>query len=267
MSESTRATSMTDYIEVEEAIDQPGLRVVLTPGIPGPWSESAKAILRVKGLAHVAARQDVLGPNPALRRWSGQTSAPVVAWKDEPPRSNWLEQLYLFERLAPEPRMVPSDFETRVEMLGLANELMGDDGFIAARRHIMVRDFTRADQDPDTRKIFTALGEKYGYCDAAAAKAPHRGAEILAHFAARLGRIRQGGGRYLMGECLTALDLYWAAAAALIEPLPQSDCPMTPLFRSVYTNTDPVVAQAADPALLEHRDFVYEQHVGLPLEL
>lgn len=258
---------MTDYIDVEEAIDLPGLRVVLTPGIPGPWSESAKAILHVKGLEHVAARQDVLGPNPALRRWSGQTSAPVAAWQDEPPRSNWLEQLYLFERLAPEPRLIPADFDARVEMLGLANELMGDDGFIAARRHIMVRDFTRPEQDPETRKIFTALGDKYGYSAEAAAQAPDRCAEILQHFAARLKRMRDHGGSYLMGHHLTALDLYWAASAALIEPLPQVNCSMTPLFRAVYTNTDPVVAQATDPTLMEHRDFIYDQHLVLPLQL
>ncbi len=39
------------YLSVEEAIDMPGLRLVLTAGVPGPWGESAKAILAYKGLA------------------------------------------------------------------------------------------------------------------------------------------------------------------------------------------------------------------------
>jgi hypothetical protein len=52
----------------------------------------------------------------------------------------------------------------------------------------------------------------------------------------------------------------------LIQPLPDEVCPMPPLFRSVYTNSDPVVAAAADPILLEHRDFMYKNHLRMPLE-
>ena len=39
---------MAQYVEVEEAIGMSGLRVVLTPSVPGPWTEAAKAILRVR---------------------------------------------------------------------------------------------------------------------------------------------------------------------------------------------------------------------------
>ena len=39
-----------DYISVEEAINAPGLRLVLSAGLPGPWGEAAKAILSYKGL-------------------------------------------------------------------------------------------------------------------------------------------------------------------------------------------------------------------------
>ena len=39
---------MAEYIEVEKARSMSGLRVVLTPGVPGPWSEAAKGILHVK---------------------------------------------------------------------------------------------------------------------------------------------------------------------------------------------------------------------------
>ena len=91
---------MAEYIDVDSAIPMSGLRVVLTPGIPGPWSESAKAILHVKKLNFVRAAQEVLGANVALIRWTGQATAPVAAWNDEPPRTTWIEQLALFERLA-----------------------------------------------------------------------------------------------------------------------------------------------------------------------
>ena len=38
------------YISVEEAVDAPGLRLVLSAGVPGPWGEAAKSILAHKNL-------------------------------------------------------------------------------------------------------------------------------------------------------------------------------------------------------------------------
>jgi glutathione S-transferase len=258
---------MAEYVDVETAIAMSGLRVVLSPGIPGPWSESAKAIMHVKNLPYVRAAQEVLGANLALLRWTGQATAPVVAWNDEPPRSVWIEQLALFERLAPEPRLIPADFDERVLMYGLANELMGENGFIWNRRHLMVRDFTRPEVDPAVAEKFVILGEKYGYSPQAAAAAPGRCAEILRRFANRLKEQRARGSSYLIGDGLTAIDLYWACTAATIYPLPESQCAMPELFRAVYVNTDPVVQAAADPALMAHRDFIYETHLQLPIEL
>ena len=51
------------YLSVEEAIDMPGLRLVLTAGVPGPWGESAKAILAHKGLAFTPVLQQGGGEN------------------------------------------------------------------------------------------------------------------------------------------------------------------------------------------------------------
>ena len=63
------------YLSVEEAIDMPGLRLVLTAGVPGPWGEAAKAILAYKQLDYTPVRQEGGGENAALRDWTGQTSA------------------------------------------------------------------------------------------------------------------------------------------------------------------------------------------------
>lgn len=258
---------MADYVEVRDAIGMPGLRVVLTPGIPGPFSEAAKGILHVKQLPYVKVRQDVLGANPELLAWSAQTTAPVAAWNDEPPRSTWIEQLYLFERLAPQPALIPQDFDQRVTMIGLANELNGENGFSWNRRHIMVRDFTRPDRDAATREIYAKLGRKYWYSEEAAAQAPGRCADILQRLDAVLTRQQAAGRRYFIGDALSALDIYWACVAAMIDPLPDDLCPMAPLFRDVYTNTDPVLAAAASPALMAHRDWIYRQHLQLPIDL
>ena len=263
-------TAAADWVDVETAVTMPGLRIVLTPGIPGPWSESAKAILYVKRLLYVRARQEVLGANVALLRWTGQATAPVAAWNDEPPRSTWIEQLYLFERLAPEPRLMPADFDERTTMFGLANEICGEDGFIWNRRHLMVRDWATPAQPEEVRVTFEKLGRKYGYSLPAALRAPVRCAEIMGRLARRLQRQHdESGSRYLIGSSLTALDLYWACAAALLRPLPADRCPMPDLFRAVYTNADPIIerALAAMPALIQHRDFIYERHLQLPVEL
>jgi len=53
----------------------------------------------------------------------------------------------------------------------------------------------------------------------------------------------------------------------MIEPLPEELCAMGPLFRDVYTVQDPVIEKAAVPILMRHRDFIYERHLELPIDL
>lgn len=257
---------MAEYVDVEQAIGMPGLRVVLTPGLPAPWSESAKGLLYVKKLPYVKVRQVLLGANEALVRWSAQNSAPVAAWNDEPPRSTWIEQLHLFERLQPEPRLIPADFDERLLMFGLCNEICGENGYTWNRRHIMARDRITPQCDPRTRETFAAMGRKYGYTDAAGAQASQRCAEILGRLASRLEQQRDSGSRYFIGRSLTALDIYWACHATTLQPLPHSLAPMPPAFRELQTNVDPVLLKATAPILLEHRDFIYREHLELPVD-
>jgi len=257
---------MAEYIAVEQARNMSGLRVVLTPGVPGPWSEAAKGILHVKKLPYVKARQEILGPNVALVQWSGQATAPVAASDDNPPRSTWIEQLFLFERLAPEPRLIPRDFDERIVMFGLTNEICGENGFGWSKRNIMVRDHTKPGMDAGVLDFFTKLGRKYGYTQQDGKNAPARCAEILTRLAARLEEQRKKGSKFLIGTGLTALDIYWACFAALIKPLPDDQCPMPSNFRELYTNTDPVVAAAAAPVLFAHRDFIYKNFLELPVD-
>jgi len=53
--------AMAEYLNVEDARKLSGLRVVLSPGVPGPWSEAAKGILYVKKIHYVRVRQNVGG--------------------------------------------------------------------------------------------------------------------------------------------------------------------------------------------------------------
>ena len=259
---------MANYVEVEQAVEMRGLRVVLSPGVPGPWSEAAKGILYVKKLSYVKVRQELGGDNLPLLRWSAQTTAPVFVYEGERPRSLWNDQLYLTERLAPDPPLIPDNIGQRALMFGLANELCGENGFGWSRRLMMLHATLSNPNAPEAAKSGAGfLGRKYGYAPAPAEAAPKRVAEILRALDAQLDSQRRSGSRFFVGARLSALDIYWAAFAALIQPLPDDLCKMSPGFRRTYTCADAAVMAAASPQLLEHRDFVYHQFLELPVDL
>ncbi|MSQ69099.1 MAG: hypothetical protein EXR83_13100 [Gammaproteobacteria bacterium] len=272
---------MTDiklnYITIGEARARTGLRMVLGAyPIPGPWRESCKGVYYVKGLqytpvktANADASDLAIGMNASqseLLEWTGQSSAPVVAWNDERPRASWVDQLHLAERLNPEPPLIPSDSEERIRMFGLANELLGEGGLVWVKRLLMVHDpLQTLPADDPQRAFFSFLGEKYGYTPAAAERAALLIADILARFAAQLAAQHSAGRRYLVGDKLSALDIYWAACCCILSPLPPERCPMADGFRGVYGNRDARIAAALTPALLAHRDFIYATHLELPV--
>ena len=256
---------MPDYVPIEEAKTMRGLRLVLT-ALPGPpWSEAAKAVFHVKGLRWVPVAQQPMMTNDALRAWTGHENAPIAIWDDEKPRTGWVEILYLAERLAPQPSLIPAASDDRVRCFGLAHELCGEDGLGWNRRLLMIQNLYAAGPG-DARDAADYLAVRYGWSEAAAARAPERVAEILRTLSAQLRAQRERGRRYLVGDALSALDLYWATFAALIEPLGPADCPMPDFLRWTYTVTDPALRGALDPALLEHRDRVYREHLVLPVD-
>jgi glutathione S-transferase len=248
-----------NYVEVEEAIGLPGLRLVLTTGVPGPWGESAKYILHVKHVPYTAVRQTLGTESDALRRWTGQSNAPIAMYENEFPRSGWAEILALAERLAPEPALVPADPSLRVRMFGLANEICGQNGFGWQRRLMLLGKL-----DPGN-DVTRTLARRYGASDKAVAAAPGRTAEILLLLSRQLREQRASGSPYFVGDRLSALDLYWAAFALMVEPLPDELCKLPPGMRDVYSMREPAVRAAADGLLLEHRDFIYRTHLSLPL--
>jgi len=256
------------YVEVEQAIGMNGLRVVLTPSVPGPWTEAAKGILHVKRIPYTKVRQELGGANIPLLKWTTQTTAPVFVYNDERPRSLWNDQLFLAERLQPEPSLIPGNAGDRALMFGLANEICGENGFGWARRLMLLHASMNAPGATDASKAFSRfMGDKYGYAPTAAEQAPGRVAEILTALSNQLESQRAKGSKFLVGDRLSALDIYWAAFAALLRPLPDELCRMAPGFRKMYYCTDPAVMAAATPELLAHRDFVYREYLELPLDM
>jgi glutathione S-transferase len=254
------------WVEVNEARELPGLRLVVTKGIPNPWSEAAKAVFDVKGIPWIAVPQRVMGANAELADWTGQTSAPVAMFNDEPPRTTWSSIVHLAERLAPEPALIPRDADERARMFGYLHELSGELGFGWCRRlhfaHAVMQNGSSL-----LRPVGEYIAGRYGYGLQSPAEIAARVRELLCLFATQLRGQYAQGRPFFIGDGLTALDLYWATFVALIQPLPAEMCPMYEESRQLYTLTDPDLLALVDPILLEHRDRIYRDHLTLPLRL
>lgn len=258
---------MTPWLSVKEGQALGGLRLVLTAGVPGPWSESAKACFHVKKLACPRIAQLGGQPNPELEAWTGETNAPQAVFEDEPARTHWSEIIFLAERLAPGPPLIPADPTDRALMFGLIHELGGESGFGWSKRLMLLAPLMQLDEGSPGRQSGELLATRYGYSEPAAAAAPARAAEVLALMSRQWQRQQAAGRNFLVGERLSALDLYWAAFSALVEPLPHEVCPMPPMLRAGYSQSHPLMEKALDPALLDHRQRIYDDWLELPIDL
>jgi glutathione S-transferase len=196
----------------------------------------------------------------ALRRWTGQSNAPIAVYGNRAQRSGWAEILALAERLAPEPSLVPGGPEQRVRMFGLASEICAERGFGWERRLMLIAALGTGND------VTRTLARRYGFSESATAAAPGRTAEILLLLSKQLRAQRAAGSPYFVGDRLSALDLYWAAFALMVEPLDEEHCKLHPRLRESYALRDPAVRAAADEILLEQRDFIYRTHLALPLD-
>lgn len=255
-----------EYLSVAEARGRPGLKLVLTAGVPGPWGESAKAVLKVKGFDYLPVRQVLGEANEDLVEWTGHRNAPILVHDGELPRTGWLEILMLAERLKPEPALVPADLAERTAMLGACHLICGERGLGWDRRLMMGRDMIPPGPAGEADPPIIRLLRSYGYTPAEAEAAPGRIATVLRYLAGLLHAQQQKGRTYFFGDRLTAADLYWACFSALIDPLPQDVNPMPDAVRGLYQPSDAVVVEAIDPILIAHRDMVYARHIGLPLD-
>jgi glutathione S-transferase len=257
-------TSM-EYRSVAEARNLGGLRLALSMGAPGPWGEAAKGILHVKGIPYVPVAQYGAQPNDDLVAWTGHANAPVAVYENEEPRTGWMEILFLAERLSPKPRLIPEDAAERATMFGLAREICGEGGFGWSRRLMLIAGLRAREEGDVLRGVAEVLGGRYGWSEEEAAAAPRRVADILRLLSGQLARQKERGSDYFVGTTLTALDIYWATFALMLKPLAAEHCPLPAPMRDMYENRDPLVAAAADPALLDHRDHIYRNYLQLPM--
>jgi glutathione S-transferase len=256
-----------EYLEVQQARQMPGLRLVLTRNFLNPWGETAKAIFNLKRIPFVAVSQYSGEPNSALREWAGQTSAPAAIYDDEPPRLSWGPVLHLAERLEREPPLLPKDPQARAYVLGLCEELAGEDGLGWNRRlHSLaqVTDMPEGDRIPDEKMVRLRLKYALRTGSQAVDRAAGRMIEILGLMAKVADAKEAAGHRYLIEDQLTILDVMWAAFSIIMEPPPAPICEVSDELRRLYTASDPQLRAALTPALLAHRDFMFTHYMEPP---
>jgi glutathione S-transferase len=255
---------MLQYQSLKEIIDHPGLRIVLVKGGPSPWGQAAKAIFEIKGLEYVAAPWLPGEPNEDIVAWGGEASAPIVAWAKEKPIHRWIDILYLAERLAPKPSLIPADPQQRLVMFGLSHEICGEMGVAWNRRLQLFAPAFASGQPPAG---ISRMGGKYGFNEGDVKAAGLRIADSLKVLSTQLKSQYASGVNYFVGDSLSALDVYWTAFSILLAPLPNDQCQLPDALRAGFTASDPVVKAALDPLLLEHRDRIFRSHFRSPMEM
>jgi len=221
-------------------------------------------IMRVKRLDCVLVHRAPDDPAGVLEDWTGQDSYPAAVYASEKPRSGWAEILFLAERLAPEPALIPADPGARARFFGLCHEVAGEMGLGWCRR-LQAVDVGMQTDPPNPISQF--LGDKYGYSPVAAAGSLGRVVDVLTLLRDELRYQRADGRRFFCGDALSALDIYWATFCNLIAPLPPAQCAIPEPMRPMFTSSEPEVIALVEDGLLAHRDFIYGEYLGLPVQL
>lgn len=253
---------LMEYLSVEEGREADGLRLVLVAGTPGAWGECVKAVYYVKGIDYKPVAQLMGEANDDLQQWTGQTSAPVAANNDERIRITWENMLWQAEQLAPEPRLIPDNAKDRVAMFGLLREFAGECGFAWDRR---LQSIAQAG-GPDVAPLLTYLANKYGYSEAELAASYTRTSQLLELCSDTLEAQKAKGSAYYIGDSLSALDIYSAVLIGImIRPLPEEKIPMPEAMRFGFSDNHPSQNSAGD-IVFEHRDYIFEQYLKLPMD-
>ena len=249
-----------EYVSVAAAIALPGLRIAFTQGVPGPWGEACKAIFQIKKIPFTPVLQVGGAPNEELRAWTGQNSAPCAMLNDERPRAHWSELLLLAERLQAEPRLVPANEDDRTAMFGIAHELCGEDGFGWSGRLITFEVIESAGiaLDGMRRKFANSAPLEH---------AKQRMAAVMDALAARLQRQQASGSAYVVGNTLSAADIYWTAFSTMLAPFAQTDCPMPDYYLDWCKGAAQLAGLQVPPILIEHRERILHRYFCLPLWL
>ena len=252
------------FVELEEARQASGLRLVIATNVPSPWSQAAMGVFDMKRLDYLAVRYR--RSDEEIRRWTGARNVPVVLFDDEPPRTGWAEIVALGERLGGQVSLVPDDDDRRVRMFGLSHEILGEGGLGWNVRLLVTHaSLTTEGRTGWPKPVAEYLAPRYGYAPDRVPATRARAIGTLRLLDAVLAESRSRGHAYFLGPSPTALDLHTAVTLGTIWPLPEAQCPMLPPIRHAFETLDQEVKAAVSPALLEHRAQMFSRHLVLPV--
>ncbi|MEM1436930.1 MAG: hypothetical protein AAGG11_22980 [Pseudomonadota bacterium] len=260
-------TSAPVFVSLDEAAAmKTGTRVTFIPGIPALYAEALKNICFVKGIALIRALHPMMGVDKEtgedrqarLYELTSQSSIPTMFHDEERPRNVWIEQLGLAERIGAvgSPKLIPDDFEQRAEVMGLCEIVLGEDGMVWNMR--ILSD--------------SPLAQKYGYSEAASAAAPVKVAEVLRLVDGRLAAQERRGSRYLVGEAVTAADVYWATMSMSVLVPPPEIMPLTRQNKGMLkyfgmNGQIPVIAEALTDRIEQHQRYILSTYCETPAVL
>ena len=135
----------------------------------------------------------------------------------------WLEILNLAERLGSGPSLVPPDIDDRMLMVGLSNELIGENGFIWSLRLLMLG--LGGPERAAGERLRNPMYDQYGYSEEAAALAVDRAKTVVDRLTVQLLAQREAGRRYIVGETLSAVDIYWVYFSQAVRTFSEAVCP------------------------------------------
>ena len=257
-----------EYVDPKEAQAKGGLSLALVRGIPSPWGEAAKNIFRIKKIPFTVVPQYPGEPNADLKAWSGHRNAPVAIYENEPGRAGWAEILMLAERLQPEPALLPEDIGDRALVFGIGFELCGEMGFGWCRRLAMLGMSVPESDEIELREdLPDHLNTNYSNGLNNLEYASRRCADIVTYLANRLKDQKTKGSPYLVGDKLTAADIYWAAFSVLYDTHSKENNPMPDVIHEAFAACDDRLDAARDPILLEHRDYIYKNYMTYPIDV
>ena len=267
VSSETIESQSTEFITLEESESmEKGTRVTFVPGVQAMFSEALKNLCYVKKVPLTRVLHPIMGVDEKtgvdrqakLYELTSQTSLPTMFHDDERPRNVWIEQLALAERIGTKdsPKLIPDNFEHRVDMFGLCAIVLGEDGLTWNMRIL----------------IDTPLAQKYGYSEEASSSAPEKIAEVITLIDRRLEAQEKQGSRYLVGDALTAVDIYWATMSMTILPVPLEIMPKTKqnqgmLMYFAANSEIPEIANALTERIKDHQQYVLTTYCETPAVL
>ncbi len=256
-----------DFITIEEAAEMTrGTRVTFVPGMQAIFAEALKNVCYVKKIPLIR----VLHPHMGIDKKTGkdrqaklyeltsQTSLPTMFHDEERPRNVWIEQLALAERIGSKdsPTLIPKEIKLRAEMFGLCAVILGEDGLVWNMRIL----------------IDSPLAAKYGYSKEASSAAPRKIAEVINLIDRQLDIQEKLGSPYLIGNSITAADVYWATISMTILPVPPEIMPKTKQNQGMlmYFESNskiPLIKEALSKRIQNHQQYILKTYCETPAVL